>query len=209
MLKAVLGTKVGMTQLFDKDRSVIPVTAISTGKWFALQVKTLTKDGYSAVQVGLPRERYRGQEFSLEWLKSKKQNFLFIREVRISENQEASFSAGKEISLTDFSVAEGDSVDVIGTSRGHGFAGVVKRHGFQGGPASHGSGFHRKPGAVGHRRTHGEVDKGKRLPGHMGAEQVTVRNLRVVKIDIALGVIFVCGAVPGKSGSLVTVSKRG
>jgi len=209
MLKAVLGTKIGMTQLFDKNKAVVPVTAISTGQWFVLQVKTAMADGYSAVQVGLPRERFRKQEFSLEWLKNKKQNFLFIKEVRISAEQESTFAAGRVITLSDFSFTEGDLVDVTGVSKGHGFQGGVRRHGFRGGPATHGSGFHRKPGAVGHRRTHGEVDKGKRLPGHMGAEQVTVRNLRIVKMDAAQGVIFVCGAVPGKSGFLVTVSKRG
>ena len=209
MLNAVLGTKIGMTQLFDSNKAVVPVTAISTGQWFVLQVKTSAMDGYSAVQVGLPRERYRKQEFSLDWLKSKKQNFLFIREVRISAEQESTFVAGRAITLADFAITVGDLVDVTGVSTGHGFMGVVKRYGFKGGPASHGSGFHRKPGAVGHRRTHGEVDKGKRLPGHTGAEQVTVRNLRIVKVDVAQGVIFVCGAVPGKSGFLVTVSKRG
>lgn len=209
MLKAVLGTKVGMTQLFDQNKAVVPVTAISTGQWFVLQVKSSSKDGYSAVQVGFPRERFRKQEFSLEWLKNKKQYFLFVREVRISSEQESAFAVGRAITLADFAVTEGDIVDVTGVSRGHGFAGAVKRHGFQGGPGSHGSGFHRRPGAAGHRRTHGEVDKGKRFPGHMGAEQVTVRNLRIVKVDAAQGVIFVCGAVPGKSGFLVTVSKRG
>jgi len=209
MLKAVLGTKVGMTQLFDKNRSVVPVTAISTGRWIVTQVKTADKDGYSAVQVVLPRSRYRAQEFSPEWLKNKKEKFLFVREIRITQDKESSFELGRSISLADVSIAEGDLVDVMGTSRGLGFAGAMKLHGFAGGPASHGSGFHRIPGAVGHRRTHGEVDKGKRLPGHMGAEQVTVRNLRVVKVDSESGVIFVCGAVPGKSGFLVTVSKRG
>jgi large subunit ribosomal protein L3 len=209
MLKAVLGTKIGMTQLFDENRRVVPVTAISTGSWYVTLVKTFSRDGYSAVQIALPRERYRSMEFSPEWLKNKKSFFLFVREISISAEQEQMYKAGHSLSLSDVSIAIGDLVDVQGVSKGMGFAGVMKRHNFAGGPASHGSGFHRIPGAVGHRRTHGEVDKGKKLPGHMGAEHVTVRNLRIVKLDASLGVIFVCGAVPGKSGSLVTVSKRG
>ncbi|MBM3894071.1 50S ribosomal protein L3 [Candidatus Dependentiae bacterium] len=209
MLKAVLGTKVGMTQLFDENRRVVPVTAISTGSWFVTQVKKGSSDGYSAVQVGLPRERYRSLEFSPEWLKNKKKFFLFVREVSIASLNEQDYQVGRAVSLADIAISVGDLVDVQGTSIGRGFAGGIKRHGFAGGPASHGSCFHRIPGAVGHRRTHGEVDKGKRLPGHLGAEHVTVRNLKVVKVDVELGVIFVCGAVPGKSGFLVTVSKRG
>jgi large subunit ribosomal protein L3 len=198
-----------MTQLFDEQRNAVPVTAVRVGTWYVTQVKTPDNDGYAALQLGLLRERYRKQEFDASWLARKKQFFLELREAKVAAEDLGSFELGKPVGLENSSVVEGDIVHVTGTSRGLGFQGVVKRHGFGGGPKSHGSRFHRRPGAVGHRRTHGEVDKGKKLPGHTGARRVTVKNLRVVKVDADAGVLFVQGAVPGKSRFLVAVSKKG
>ncbi len=205
MLNSVLGTKVGMTQLFDKNGDVIPVTVVDINNWFVTQIKLSNKDGYNAVQVGLLRNRFRGQNFSPLWLKAKKDHFLNLKEVRSEDVQ--SFAPGQPLELTALSIQEGDVVAVTGTSRGLGFQGVVKRWNFRGGPAAHGSKFHRRPGTSGCLRTQGEIIKGKKFPGHTGAEQVTVKGLKIVRIDRDTGCVFIKGAIPGKKDSLVTLQK--
>lgn len=206
MLNKVLGTKIGMTQLFDKNGDVVPVTVVDVNHWFVTQIKTSEKDGYNSLQLGLLRERYRGQEFSPLWLKAKKDFFLHLKEVNVAEKP--SVELGQHVNISEMSsVKEGDIVAVVGTSKGRGFQGVVKRWGFAGGPAAHGSKFHRRPGTGGCLRTQGEVIKGKRFPGHLGAEQVTVEGLRVVRIDPEKGCIFIKGAIPGKKDALVAIKK--
>jgi large subunit ribosomal protein L3 len=205
MLNKTLGTKIGMTQLFDKNGDVVPVTVVDVNHWFVTQVKTSEKDGYTSLQLGLLRERYRGQEFSPLWLKAKKDFFVHINEVEVEGTP--ALELGQSINATHVALKEGDVVSITGTSKGRGFQGVIKRWGFSGGPAAHGSKFHRRPGTGGCLRTQGEVIKGKHFPGHLGAEQVTVKGLRIVRIDPEKGCIFIKGAVPGKKDALVAIKK--
>ncbi|MFA6263864.1 MAG: 50S ribosomal protein L3 [Candidatus Babeliales bacterium] len=205
MLNKVLGTKIGMTQLFDKNGNVVPVTVVDVNHWFVTQIKTSEKDGYTSLQLGLLRKRFRGQEFSPLWLKAKKDFFLHIKEVCVEEAP--ALELGQSVNVTHATFKENDVVAVVGTSKGRGFQGVVKRWGFAGGPAAHGSKFHRRPGAGGCLRTQGEVIKGKRFPGHLGAEQVTVKGLRIIRIDPEKGCYFIKGAVPGKKDALVAIKK--
>ena len=207
MLASILGKKIGMTQLFDADKKAVPVTAISIGDWYVTQVKTTELDGYTSVQIALPRKRYTNLPFSLEWLKKKKLHFQAIREVSLTAA--TPYELGQQISFKDVAFGVGSFLAVAGFSKGKGFQGVVKRHGFAGGPASHGSMFHRRPGAIGNLRTQGEVIKGKKLPGHMGNRRVTVKGLKLIHIDEQAAVLFVKGAIPGKKDSLVEIHKQG
>lgn len=208
MLNSVLGKKVGMTQVFDSEGNVVPVTVIDTGNLYVTQLKSSGKDGYVALQVGMLREKYWGKEFSSDWLKAKSKFFLNIKEVRL-EDETASFDLGQRVAFDHTALQEGHKVAVTGISRGLGFQGVVKRWNFAGGPKTHGSKFHRRPGAVGHMRTQGEVIKGKRFPGHMGCRQFTIRGLEIVKIDRENSFVLVKGSVPGKKDSLVLIKKQG
>ncbi|MFC1894852.1 50S ribosomal protein L3 [Candidatus Dependentiae bacterium] len=207
MLNSILGKKIGMTQLFNQKDEVVPVTVIKINNLYATQIKSIQVDGYSALQVGLLKKRYIGHAFDLSWNKNKKKYFSFIKEFRFEGNSEDKFKVGQEISLNDIDVIQGSEVKVTSKSKGLGFQGVVKRWGFAGGPGSHGSNFHRKPGALGGMRTQGEVVKGKKLPGHCGNRKTTTKGLRVASIDKEGGYLFVKGAVPGKKDSLVVVSK--
>ncbi|MFA6527749.1 MAG: 50S ribosomal protein L3, partial [Candidatus Babeliales bacterium] len=159
MLSGVLGKKLGMAQLFNAEGKVIPVTVVDVGTWYVTQVKTPEKDGYSAVQVSMPRKRYQETSFSPEWLKKKSDYFLHIKEVSLAD-QNHTLVVGQRITLDDIALQEGEIVAVTGTSRGLGFQGVVKRWGFAGGPKTHGSKFHRIPGSSGVLRRQGEVMKG-------------------------------------------------
>ncbi len=205
MLNQALGTKIGMTQLFDKNGEVVPVTVIDVNNWFVTQIKTSAKDGYDALQIGLLRKRFRTGSFSAEWLKDKKTYFLNTKEVR--PEALADYQVCQAIDLSKISFIEGEKVSVTGTAKGLGFQGVVKRWGFAGGPKTHGSKFHRIPGTSGHLRRQGEVIKGKKFPGHAGTQQVTVKGLEIVRLDRQNGYIFVKGAVPGKKDSLVGINK--
>jgi large subunit ribosomal protein L3 len=206
MLKALLGKKIGMTQVFDQEGKVIPVTVIDMGNWVVTQIKTNAKDGYSSLQLGLLKKKFEGNSFSSEWLKTKKNYFASFHEVPVSDGE---FSVGQQISFDHVALSEGEFVAVSGKSRGLGFQGVVKRWGFRGGPATHGSKFHRRPGAMGHMRSQGEVIKGKRLPGNHGNVMVTIKGLRVVKLDKDSSCLFVKGAIPGKKDSVVMIKKQG
>jgi len=196
-----------MTQLFDENRKVIPVTVIDMNGWFVTQVKTKENDGYSALQVGLPRKRYRDKPFSFDWLKDKKKFFVHINEVVLGEDSSAAAS-GKQLRLKDLALTVGDNVHVAGKSRGLGFQGVMKRWGFSGGPGAHGSTFHRKPGSIGNMCSQGKVVKGKKLPGQHGYRRVKVKNLEVAKIDETLNCLFVKGAVPGKKDTLLFIERQ-
>ena len=206
-LSHVLGVKVGMTQVFDDARNVIPVTVIECGQWIITQIKTVENDGYNALQIGKLRKRFQGDAFTVAMLQKKSQHFLFIREVRCESTQ--GFELGAMISLDNVVFEAATMVSVTGTSTGRGFQGVVKRLGYAGGPATHGSMFGRRTGAIGNMRTQGEVVKGKGMPGHHGAVTVTTSGLRVVQVDRERGVILVKGAVPGRKNSLVYLSKQG
>jgi large subunit ribosomal protein L3 len=207
MLNNVLGTKIGMTQLFDEKGNVVPVTVIDVKNWFVTQVKSSEKDGYAALQIGLLRKRYRSHDFSVAWLKAKKDYFLELKEIKPENIQ--NYVLGQAIDMSQFALHEGDLVAVTGCSKGLGFQGVVKRWGFSGGPDSHGSTFHRRPGSSGHLRRQGEIIKGKKFPGHTGDRQVTVKGLKVMRIDRDNGCVFVKGAVPGKKDALIAIRKQG
>lgn len=208
MLTSVLGKKIGMTQVFDSTGSVIPVTAIDAGNLYVIQIKNENKDGYVAIQLGILRNKYQNKDYSDSWLKNKATYFSDIKEVEI-EGKNSDFKLGQKIDLTNVALQEGQIVSVSGKTIGFGFQGVVKRWHFSGGPKSHGSKFHRRPGAISHMRTQGEVIKGKRLPGHKGNKNFTVRGLTLVKVDSEKGYLLVKGAVPGKSNSLVLVKRQG
>ena len=192
-----------MTQLFVGDK-VVPVTAIDISHWIVTNVKTKERDGYDAVQIGLPRERYTIQTFSADWLKKTSKFFRYMREIKLA--QQVELVIGQSFQITA-QVAEGDTVHVTGTTKGCGFAGVVRRHGFGGGPGSHGDTMGKRPGAMSFMRSRGRVIKGKRLPGQMGGDHVMMRGLEVVKVIGDSQVILVKGSVPGKAGSLVSVKK--
>jgi len=204
MLHRLLGTKIGMTQIFDKNRNVIPVTVIDVSGWLITQVKTKEQDGYSALQLGLPRKKYRKERFAAEWLKSKAKFFLHVKEVLL-DGDDHQFSVAQKISANDFQVQIDERVDVAGKGTGRGFQGVMKRWGFSGGPGGHGSTFHRKPGAIGNMCSQGKVVKGKKLPGQYGGKRISVKGLRLAKIDAKSECLFVKGAVPGRKDSLLFI----
>ncbi|MBM3886661.1 50S ribosomal protein L3 [Candidatus Dependentiae bacterium] len=209
MLQNIVGTKIGMTQLFDSKGNVIPVTVVNVANWYVLQIKTVGHDGYSALQLGLLKERYRNKPFSAEWLKDKAKFFLHIKEVSTDTSVAEKFTIGQLLDFTNGDIQPGVKVNVTARSRGLGFQGVVKRWGFAGGPGAHGSTFHRRPGSLGNMRRQGEVLKGKRLPGHAGFRNFTVRGLTLVKLDQQAGCIFIKGALPGKTATLVHIKMQG
>ncbi len=210
MLTRLPGNKIGMTQVFDENKRVVPVTVINFSHWYVAQIKTVERDGYCAIQVVNLRKKYQNDQFSLAWLKDKKRYFAHVREIIIETPEECEkFSVGQAFNGNDIALNQGEIVDVSGYTIGRGFTGVVKRWGFAGGPKTHGSNFHRIPGSVSHMRRQGKIIKGKRLPGHCGTSKVTIKGLQVVKIDKDNGYLFIKGCVPGKVGSLLYVQKQG
>lgn len=203
MVTTILGRKLGMTQVWGEGENLVPVTVIEAGPCVITQVKTAKKDGYDAVQIGFGdiAERKVNKPMAGHFAKAGVDAKRHLMEVRLDEGD--AFKAGDTITVDAF--AEAKSVHVTGTSKGKGFAGTIKRHGFGGGPGGHGSHFHRAPGSVGQCATPARVFKGKKLPGHMGSETVTVRNLDVVKIDAEQNLLLVKGAVPGAKGALLTI----
>lgn len=201
MQKAILGEKLGMTQVFKEDL-MVPVTVIKAGPCVVTQIKSMESDGYRAVQLGFGRKKASraGEPLKGHLKKSNSEPVRVLAEVELDPD---SYKTGQRIRVNIFE--EGDRADITGVSRGKGFAGVVKRHGFAGGPASHGGRFHRAPGAIGQCATPSRVFKGKKLPGRMGGERVTVQNLLVVGVDADRDLLLVRGAVPGPKGSVVLV----
>lgn len=199
--KGILGRKIGMTQIFRGDGTVVPVTVLEAGPCPVIQVKSKEKDGYEAVQVGFLRKKVSrvNKPLSGHFAKYKLNPTAVVKEIRLKGA--GSFNAGDSLTADLFKV--GDRVDVAGTSKGRGFAGGVKRHGWKGGGATHGSMFHRAVGSIGASSDPSRVFKGKTMPGHMGAERVTVQNLEIV--EIKGNYLFVKGAVPGARKSLVTI----
>jgi large subunit ribosomal protein L3 len=209
MLESLVGKKIGMTQVFDKMRCAVPVTVIDIGRWFVTQVKTNEKDGYASLQIGKPKDKLHDVPFSMDWLKAKKKFFSHLKEIPLIEEDAEAFNVGQQIALDDSCFQEDMPVFVTGVSTGKGFQGVVKRWNFAGGPSSHGSTFHRKPGSIGNICSQGKVVKGKKLPGHTGNKRFTAKGLKVVRVDKQAGCIFVYGAVPGRKNSLVIIHKQG
>ena len=210
MSPGILGKKIGMTQVFREDGQVVPVTLLKAGPCMVVQRKTPTTDGYDAVQLGLlefvkPARLNKPQTGHLK--KAGVEGAKFIREFRLRPGDN-DFKPGDKVLVDEFKPNE--KVDVIGVSKGRGFAGVVKRHHFAGGEGSHGSMFHRAPGSIGASSFPSRVVPGMRMGGHMGDEQVTVRNLEIVDVDLEDNVLVVKGAVPGPNGAYVLVrrSKR-
>ena len=223
MKKAILAEKIGMTQVFNEDGVLTPVTVLKAGPCAVLQVKTVENDGYEAVQVGFKdvKEKVTSKDGSgkkvirnphgatkaeaghaKKWAKTTPKQF--VKEFRF-ENA-AEYVAGESVIKVDI-FAEGDKIDVTARSKGKGYAGGIKRHGLKSGPSGHGSKYHRHAGSNGSATTPGRVMKGKKMAGHAGCEQVTVQNLEIVKIDAENDVILVKGAVPGPKKSLVIVAE--
>ena len=203
-MKFIIGKKSGMTQLFDENGNAIPATVIEVEPMYVLQNKTEETDGYKAVKVasGAIREKLVNKPDKGQFKKADVEVKRYIREFDADEE----YALGQEIKVSDM-FAVGDHVDVSGVSKGKGFQGNTKRHGQKGGPSGHGSMYHRRVGSMGATSTPGRVLPGKKMPGHMGAEQVTVQNLEVVKIDAENNIILVRGAVPGPKKSLVVITE--
>ena len=206
MVTGIIGKKVGMTQLFDESGRVRPATVIKAGPCVVVQAKTATHDGYEAVQLGLVEEQPARvtKPIAGHFKKADLPPTRILREVAQVPGEEP-VKPGDQVLVSMF--AGGERVDVIGTSRGKGFQGVMKRHGFSGGRASHGSMFHRAPGSIGASSYPSRVIKGMRGPGRMGGKRVTVRSLQVVRVDEDNHLLIVQGAVPGAPGSYVIVRK--
>lgn len=204
LTKGLIGRKLGMTQVFSEEGLAVPVTVIEVEPSVVIQRKTVERDGYEALQLGYGRIKQKAVTKPLQghFKKADKGFFRILREFKMDiEGAEP----GTELTAELFS--PGDYVDVVGTTKGKGFAGVVKRHGFGGGAASHGSMFHRAPGSIGASADPSRVFKGARLPGRMGGERLTVQNLKVVAVRPELNVILVKGAVPGCKNGYVLIKQ--
>jgi large subunit ribosomal protein L3 len=206
MVNGLWGKKIGMTQVFSEKDKVVPVTVIDVARWLVTNVKTQERDGYNAVQIGLVKEKFAQQAFEGDWLKKLSTYFLFVREVRITEGDSTQFVMGQPADFASILKA-GDFVDVFGKTIGRGFQGVVKRHNFAGGPASHGGKFGRIPGSLSFMRSRGRVIKGKRMPGQYGNEQKALKKLEIIRIESESNLVLVKGSVPGRAGSLVFMRK--
>ena len=207
----LLGRKVGMTQYFEDDGDVVAVTVIEAGPCTVLQVKTEdSKDGYNAIQIGFGERKASKNNKPLTGHVNKSggdKTPSLISEIRLTKEEVAKYSVGQVLSAADVFSPE-DTVDVTGTSKGKGFAGVMKRHNFAGFIRSHGTHeFFRHGGSIGTRLTPGHVLKGKKMPGHQGAEQKTIQNLRIARVDTDRNLVFVRGGVPGPNGGYVKVRK--
>jgi large subunit ribosomal protein L3 len=208
MINGILGIKMGMTQLFAEDGTAIPATVIKAGPCVVVQKKTTAHDGYDAVQLGLvefvsDKRVNKGRQGHFK--KANVSPVKLLREFRLEASDEATQVGGKV--LVDL-FTRNDSVDVSGISKGKGFAGVVKRHHFGGGAATHGSMFHRAPGSIGASAFPSRVLKGMRAAGHMGRERVTAKNLQVVKVDVENNLLVLKGAVPGANGGYLVIKKK-
>ena len=201
MKKGLIGKKVGMTQIFDEKGMIIPVTVIEAGPCVVSQVKTVETDGYNAVQLGFGEvkahkvNKPKAGHFAKANVEAKKH----LREFRLEDV--SNVKVGDEVKADTFE--QGEKIDVQGISKGKGFQGVIKRHGQHRGPMGHGSMYHRRPGSMGSTSTPGRVFKGKKLPGHMGVQKITIQNLEIIKVDMDKNVILVKGSVPGPKGAIL------
>ena len=203
MKKGLIGKKIGMTQIFNEEGKVIPVTVIEAGPCVVSQVKTEETDGYNSIQLGFGaiKESKVNKPERGHFTKANIAPARYLREIRVDSIEDV--KVGDELKADIFMA--GDKIDIQGTSKGKGFQGVIKRHGQHRGPMGHGSMYHRSPGSMGSTSTPGRVFKGKKLPGHMGAETVTIQNLEVIKVDLDKNIILVKGSVPGAKGSILKI----
>jgi large subunit ribosomal protein L3 len=203
MNKGLIGKKLGMTQIFSDDGRRIPVTVVEAGPCTVLQKKTVVKDGYNAIQVGFEQKEAAKSTRPLvgHCKVAGRGVFSHLRELRITDVDK--YNVGDQINADIF--APGDIIDVTGTSIGKGFQGVIKRWGFKGGRASHGSRFHRAPGSIGCSATPSRVFKNKKMPGQMGNKTITVQKLQVVRVDAADNLLMIKGAIPGATNALVLI----
>lgn len=203
MQKAIIGKKIGMTQIFDENGKVIPVTVVEAGPCTIVQKKTVENDGYAAVQMGYgdvkPQRLNKPEKghFAKAGVPVKK----YLKEFKLDGADE--MNVGDVLDVTQF--ADGDVLDVTGTSKGHGYAGTIKRWGTHRGPMTHGSHYHRGPGSLGACSDPSRVFKGKKMPGHFGVDKVTIQNLDLVKVDAERNLLLVKGSVPGPKGGLLVV----
>ena len=217
MIQTIYGKKIGMTQVFSEDDRVLPVTVVSVDPNIIAQVKTSTKDdktgktdGYNAVQLGFGKVRKDNKgkarvnkPVAGHFKKCGIEPTKYLREVRLSDEEIAEVKSGDKVTVANF--ADVKKVNVTGTSKGKGFAGVVRRYDFGGGPGGHGSHFHRAPGSIGMCATPSRVLKGMRMPGHMGVDTVTTKNLELVRIDEDQNIMLIKGAVPGGKNSILKI----
>ncbi len=203
MKKAILAKKIGMTQVFDENGILIPVTVLEAGPCVVTQKKTVETDGYEAIQVGFlsAKDKSLNKPAKGHLAKAGVENVKILKEFRFDDV--SGYEVGAKI-LADVFEA-GDKIDVSGTSKGKGYQGAIKRHGFSRGPMSHGSKYHRGLGSLSSGTTPGKVKKGKKMPGHMGAKAITTQNLEVVRADAEKNLLLVKGAVPGAKGSIITI----
>ena len=205
MKKAILATKVGMTQIFNEDGVLTPVTVLQAGPCAVTQVKTVENDGYAAVQVGFgeKREKLVNKPMQGHFKKAGVTNKRFVKEFKFDNAEE--YALAQEIKVDIF--AAGDKIDATAISKGKGFQGAIKRHNQHRGPMAHGSKFHRHQGSNGACSDPSKVFKGKKMPGHMGSKKITIQNLEVVRVDAEKNLLLVKGAVPGPKKSLVTIKE--
>ncbi|HHX95536.1 MAG TPA: 50S ribosomal protein L3 [Clostridia bacterium] len=204
MSKGLLGIKLGMTQVFNDRGEVVPVTAIAAGPCQVIQVKTVEKDGYNAIQLGfMPQKEQRvNKPLKGHFDKAGTQPYKYVREFRVKDPSQ--YEVGQEVDVELF--AEGEKIDVVGITKGKGFAGVIKRHGFRRGATTHGSDYHRRTGSLAAKGP-ARVFKGRKMPGHMGVDRVTVQNMEVVRSDKERNLLLVKGAVPGPRKGLVIIKE--
>jgi len=202
-MKGILGKKLGMTQIFTEDGKSYPVTVVEAGPCCVVQVKTLDRDGYDAVKIGFLQidEKKLNKPSSGVFKKAGTKPYKILREFDMSGLQ-----VGEFITVEQF--VNGEKVSVSGISKGKGFQGVMKRHNFSGGPGSHGSMFNRAPGSIGASSYPSRVWKNQKLPGHMGSENVTVRNLQIIDVRVDQNVLLIKGAVPGATGAFLEIKKE-
>lgn len=204
MKKFILGTKLGMTQIFNEDGLAIPVTVVQAGPCTVVQKKTMENDGYTAVKVGYAdvEEKKLNKPDKGLFEKIKVSTKKYLKEFRAQDSDK--YEVGQEIKVADM-FAAGDKIDISGVSKGKGFQGTIKRYGQSGGAETHGSMYHRRVGSMGANSNPSRVFKGKKLPGHMGADNVTVQNLDIVRVDAERNLLLIKGAVPGPKGGLLVI----
>lgn len=203
MMKGIVGKKLGMTQIFLEDGTRVPVTVVQAGPCVVLQKKSVDLDGYAAIQVGFEQIEAAKVNRALRGhcTKSGQGAFRHLKELKLDQSE--ALSLGEALTVSQFT--PGDLVDITGTSIGKGFQGVIKRHNFKGGRASHGSRFHRAPGSIGCSATPSRVFKNKKMPGQMGNEKVTIQRLQVVRVDADQNLLLIKGAIPGSKNNVVVI----
>lgn len=206
MAKGILGKKVGMTQVFNAAGRLIPVTVVEAGPCMVVQKKTEDKEGYTAIQLGFAEKSAKrtSQPMKGHFAKAGVKPLRFLREIRITPEEAEQYKVGETVDVSLFK--EGEIVDVVGTAKGKGFAGVIKKYNFNRGPMAHGSMYHRRPGSLGATGP-ARVFKGRRLPGRMGGHRVTVQGLEIIKVDPEKNLLLIKGAVPGRNGGMVQVKE--